>query len=112
MKILRPTARKFEKILGTVLPEESWTQASLSITLSGMGVRQCQDQYKESFVGSVLSSEDLVSKMTRESRPKNCQVYQDFYSSIAQLDISNPSQKTIQHALENKKFHGLKDNLA
>ena len=75
-----------------------------------MGVRQCQDQYKASNVGSVLSSEDLVSKISGES-PKNCQVFQDLYSSIAQLDISNLSQKTIQHALD-EKFYGLKENLA
>ena len=74
-----------------------------------MGVRQCQDQYRASYVGSVLSSEDLFSKITGES-PKNCQVFQDLYSSIAQLDNSNLSQKTIQHALDN--FHGLKENLA
>ena len=81
---------KLENILGTVLPEESWTQATLPITLSGLGVRQCQDQYKASYVGSVLSSEDLVSKITGEG-PKNCQVFQDLYSSIAKLDISNLS---------------------
>ena len=76
-----------------------------------MGVRQCQDQYKASYVGFVLSSEDLVSKITGES-PKNCQVFQDLYSSRAQLNISNLSRKTIQHALDNEKFHGLKENLA
>ena len=102
---------KLENILGTVLPEESRTQATLLITLSELGVRQCQDQYKASYFGSVLSSEDLVSKITSES-PKNCQVFRDLYSSIAQLDISNLSQKTIQHALDNEKFHGLKENLA
>ena len=100
-----------ENILGTVLPEESWTQATLPITLSGFGVRQCQDQYRASDVGSVFSSEDLVSKITGES-PKNCQVFQDLYSSIEQLDISNLSQKTIQHALDNENFHGFKENLA
>ena len=75
-----------------------------------MCVRQCQDKYKASYVGSVLSSEDLVSKKTGES-PKNCLVFQDLYSSIAQLDISNLSQKTIQHVLDNEKFHDLKENL-
>ena len=39
-------------------------------------------------------------------------IFQDFYSSIAQLDISNFSQKTIQHALDNEQFHGHKKNLA
>ena len=76
-----------------------------------MGVRQCQDQYKASYVGSVLSSEDLAPKITGGS-PKNCHVFQYLYSSIAQLDISNLSQKTIQHAFDNEKFHGLKENLA
>ena len=103
--------KKLENILGTVLPEENWTQATLPVTLLGLGVRQCQDQYKASCVGSVLLSQNLVSKITGES-PKNCQFFQDLYSSVAQLDISNLSQKTVQHALENKKFHGLKDNLA
>ena len=75
-----------------------------------MVVRQFQDQYKASYDFSVLSSEDLVSKITGES-PKKLS-FQDLYSSIAQLDISNLSQKTIQHALDNEKFHGLKENLA
>ena len=39
-------------------------------------------------------------------------VFQDLYSSIAPPDISNLSQKAIQHALDNEKFHGLKENLA
>ena len=102
---------KLENILGTVLPEKSWTQATIPITLSELGVRQCQDQYKASYVGSVLSSEDLVSKIADES-PKNYQVFQDLYSSIVQPDILNLSQKTIQHALDNEKLHGLKENLS
>ena len=52
----------------------------------------------------------LFQKKTGEN-PKNCQVFQDLYSSIAQLDISHLSQKTIQHALDNEKFHDLKENL-
>ena len=103
---------KLENILGNVLPEESWTQATLTITLSGLGARQCQDQYKAAlYVGSALSSEDLVSKITGES-PKNCQVFHDLYFIIAKLDIANDSQKTIKHSLDNEKFHGLKENLA
>ena len=31
---------KLENVLGTVLPEESWNQATLPITHSGLGVRQ------------------------------------------------------------------------
>ena len=106
-----PNSAKNLRISFEVLPEESWSQTTLPITLSGLGVRQSQDQYKASYVSSVLSSEDLVLKITSES-PKNCQVFQDLYSSIAQLDISNLSQKTIQHALDNEKFHDLKENLA
>ena len=68
---------KFENTIGNVLPEESWTQATLPITFSGLVVCQCQDQYKASYVDSVLSSEDLVSKITGES-PKNCQVFRIF----------------------------------
>ena len=90
-----PNSAKNLNILGTVLPEESWIQATLPITLSGLGVRQCKDQYKASYVGSVLSSEDLVSKINGESL--NCQVFQDLYSSIAQPDISNLSQKFACH---------------
>ena len=58
---------KLENVLGTVLSEESWPQATLPITLSGLVVRQCQDQYKALYVGSVISAEDLVSKTTEES---------------------------------------------
>ena len=62
--------KKLENILGTVFPEKSWTQATLPITLSGLGVRQCQDHYKASYVGSVFSSEGLVSKISCESPKK------------------------------------------
>ena len=98
---------KLENILGTVSPEESWTQATLPINLSGLGVRQCQGQYKASYVCSVLSSEDLVSKITGEN-PKTCHVLQDLHSSIAQLDISNLLQKTNSMLLTMKNFMVLK----
>ena len=68
----------------------------MCITLLGLGVRQCQDQYKASYVGSVPSFD----------------VFQDLYSSIAKLDISNFSQNTIQQAVDIEKFNGLKENLA
>ena len=101
--------RKFENIIGTVRQEESWTQATLPINHSGLGVRQCQDQYKASYVGSVVSSEELVSKITGQS-PKNCNVFQETYTSLFPLNIQKLFAKSIQEAMDNDKFQGLKDN--
>ena len=75
-----------ENILGTVLQEESWTQATLFINLSGLDFRQCQDQYKASYVGSVVSSEELASKITGQS-PKNCNVFQEIFTNLLPLNI-------------------------
>ena len=86
----------------TVLEEECWTQAAQPITLLWFDVRQCQDQYKVSYVGSVLYSEGLVSKITAEN-PKNCKVFTFLVSSIAHLNLPIFSQKTIQQALDNEK---------
>ena len=69
---------KLENILGTVLPEQTLTQATPPITLSGLGVRLCQDQYKASYVGSVLSSEELVSKITGENPKKTAKFLRIF----------------------------------
>ena len=38
---------KLENILGAVLPDESWTQATLPITFSGMGVFDVEDTIKD-----------------------------------------------------------------
>ena len=46
--------KSFENILRTFLPEEFSTQATLPITLSGLGVHQCEDKYKTTYVGLVF----------------------------------------------------------
>ena len=101
---------KPENTLGTVLPEESWTQATVPKTLSGLVVRQCQDQYKASYVGSVLSSEDFFQKQAvKTQKPAK------FIGSLFQYITSGHFKlfpKTIQQALDNEKFHGLEKNLA
>ena len=59
----------------------------------------------------VLISPLKIFLKKNDESPKNFH-FQDFYSSIAQLDISNCSQKTIRHVLDNEQFHGDKKNLA
>ena len=54
-------------------------------------------------ISSVPSSGDLVSKIADES-PKTCGVFQDLYSIVAQPDIPNFLQKTIQQALDMNIF--------
>ena len=66
--------KKLAKILGTVLPE-SWTRKTLPITLSRLSIRQSQDQYKALYVGTVLSSEDLFSKITGKSPKKFFRIF-------------------------------------
>ena len=66
-------------ILETVLLEEFWTQATLPANLSGLSVRQCQNQYQASYSGSVHSSDDFVPRTAGEN-PKNFKDYQDPYS--------------------------------
>ena len=97
--------KKLAKILGTFLPYEFRTHAALPITLPGLGVRKCRDQYKTSCVDFVLFK-NRVSKITDENSKK----LQNFSASHFQYSTSLPSKlfaNTIQIAPENKKFLSL-----
>ena len=76
---------KLENICGIVLREEMWTPKDNPIRIGCLPMTR---PFKASYVGSELSPEDLVSIITGEN-PKNCDVFQKRYSSIAQLDIPN-----------------------
>ena len=57
--------------VGSFFDNDVWKQSSLSIGLSGLGVRQSQVQYKNVFVGSILASDELVNKITSRSPPES-----------------------------------------
>ena len=54
----------FENILGTVLSNESWHQACLSIKKTGIGIWRASDQIKAAYIGSISQSATLVEHIT------------------------------------------------
>ena len=51
-----------DQIVGSIIDDDAWKQSSLPIGLSGLGIRQSEEQNKIAFVGSILASDELVNK--------------------------------------------------
>ena len=65
-----------DQIIGSIIDDDAWQQSSLPISLSGLGVRQSQEQYKSAFVGSILASDELVNKITSR-RPSESDTFKE-----------------------------------
>ena len=60
-----------DQINGSIIDDDAWKQSSLPIGLSGLGVRQSQEQNKSAVVGSFLASDELVNNITSKSTSKS-----------------------------------------
>ena len=72
---------ELDQIIGTVTCDNVWMQSTLPINISGLGVRQSQEQYRAAYVGSVLASDDLVQKITNQ-RASDSRVFKELYGSL------------------------------
>ncbi|XP_075259889.1 uncharacterized protein LOC142351636 [Convolutriloba macropyga] len=95
-----------DQIIGSIIDDDAWQQSSLPISLSGLGVRQSQEQYKSAFVGSILASDELVNKITSR-RPSESDTFKELQQSLEQFNILSHTQKKIQEALDKEKLADL-----
>ena len=83
-----------DQIVGSIIDDDAWKKSSLPIGLSGLGVRQSQEQYKSAFVGSILASDELVSKITSRS-PQKLTLLKSYT-----IVWNSHKQKKIQHLIK------------
>ena len=98
-----------DQIISTVTCDNVWMQSTLPINISGLGVRQSQEQYKAAYVGSVLASDDLVQKITNP-RASDSRVFKELYESLEPLNVNSYTQKKIQKAVDTENFSELLRN--
>ena len=84
-------------------------QSTLPINISGLGVRQSQEQYRAAYVGSVLASDDLVQKITNQ-RASDSRVFKELYAILEPFNLNSYTQKKFQEALDTEKFSELLRN--
>lgn len=65
-----------EAILGSTLRPSQWSQASLPVSLGGMGLRQAADHGAAAYLASLGASELLVQEMRRNQAPQTPEVGQ------------------------------------
>ena len=98
-----------DQIIGTLTCDNEWKQSTLPINISGLGVRQSQEQYTAAYVGSVLASNDLVQKIPNQHVSDNG-VFRVPYTSLDSFNLNSYTQKKIQEAVDTKKFSELQRN--
>ena len=97
------------QIIGSIIDDDAWKQSSLPISLSCLGVRQSQEQYKSVFVGSILASDELVNK-TASRRPSESDTFKQLHQSLEPFNLLSHTRKKIQEALDKEKPAALVGN--
>ena len=95
-----------DQILGSIIVDDAWKQSSLPTGLSGLGVRQSQEQYKSAFLGSVLASDELVNKITNR-RLSERDSFKELHQRLEPFNILLHTQKKIQEELDKEKLAAL-----
>ena len=105
------------------LSDEAWCQASLPITLGGLGLREAQSVSPLAFIGSCNSSRDLVKRLLSTSATKESSVVpldyetsskatflQEFGSLTSDTNIDSVSQRSLQKQVDTRKFDSSKQS--
>ena len=95
-----------DQTVGSIIDDDAWKQSSSTIGLSGLGVRQSQEQYKSAFVGSISASDELVNKITSR-RPSESDMFKALHQSLEPFNLLSHAQKKIQEALDKENFTAL-----
>ena len=109
LKVFDSSRDALDQIIGTVTCDNAWKQSTLPINISGLGVRQSQEQYRAAYVGSVLASDDLVQKTTNQ-RASDSRVFKELCESLEPFNLNSYTQKKIQEAVDTEKFSELLGN--
>ena len=91
-----------DQIIGTVTCDNAWDQSTLPINISGLGVRQSQEQYRAAYVGSVLASDDLVQKSTNQ-RASDSTVFKELYANLEPFNLTCHTQKKNSRSCRYRK---------
>ena len=91
------------------MPNESWHQASFSISKFGIGIRLTSDQIKEVCISSILLSATLVELVTGRS-PTTDHTFNKKIDEINGLSISQRIQSKIQEVLDEVALSNLIEN--
>ena len=75
------------------------------MNISGLGVRQSQQQYRAAYVGSVLASDELVQKNTNQ-RASDSGVFEELCTSLEPFNLTSLTKK-IQEAVDTEQFSEL-----
>ena len=107
------------------LSDEAWCQASLPISLGGLGLREAQSVSPLAFIGSCNSSRDLVKRLLSTSATNykessvlllDCETsskaafLQEFGSLTSDTNIDSISQRLLQKQEDTRKFDSLKQS--
>ena len=110
LKVFDSSLREaLDQKIGTLTCDNALKQSTLPINNSGRGVRQLQEQYRAAYVGSVLASDDLVQKITKQ-RASDSKIFKEFYASLEPFNLNSYTQKKNQEAVDTEKFSELLEN--
>ena len=116
-----------EGLAQTSLPDLAWLQASLSMRLGGLGLRQAALTSTAAFLGSCQASRQLVTHLLQQNTmslnlpcehitiPGEVEAQDRFsellasYGSTVSVDMSTFSQRTLQAQLDNNLVASLKE---
>ena len=103
---MKAKKKRWIKFLGSFIGDDAWNQSSLPINLSRLGVRHSQEHYKRAFVGSIITSTELVNKITCRRLSKS-DTFNKLQQCVERFNLFLHTQKKIQEALDKHKLAAL-----
>ena len=108
--------QSLESIIHSSLVDTSMLQASLPISLGGLGLRRASSSAPAAYIGSLNSSKDLVLHLLRGDRDignddvsvSNSSLREELQSLYPNVDIKLASQKSLQYAIDTESLDNLK----
>ena len=95
---------KLDQIVGSISGDGAWKQSSLPISLSGLGIRQSQDQYKGAFGGSITASEELLNEI---DVPQKVTLLKELHMSLEPFNLFSHTRRKIHEAVDKDKSAAL-----
>ena len=96
------------RILGANLGDQHWTQASLPVSMSGLGIRSAEKHSVAAFLGSISDSTDLMQRILRDFQFDfrlnfATQIYSDAVGKTKTLGIDQVQgcQKQLSNRIDN-----------
>ena len=99
--------RCFERIIGTSLSNHQWAQATLPVSMGGVGLRSALLHSAGAFTSSYCDSSSIIEDIIGKTKPFQDEELLSLINSLAgeqysMESIQLASQKSISHAIDNK----------